>query len=70
MLCDHLYSYFVLQCFGFTSNKALSQHAKIRIKENKVVSVDEVFKIIKEQSSEYMFIYPQKIIRIFFQKFN
>lgn len=56
---------FCATMFGFTSNNALSQNAKISIKEDKVVTVDEVFKIIMEQSNEYMFIYPQKLFKSF-----
>lgn len=56
---------FCATMFGFTSNNALSQNTKISINEDKLVTVDEVFKIIKEQSNEYMFIYPQKLFKSF-----
>lgn len=51
--------------FSFTPNYVLSQNTKISIKENKTVSVDEVFKIIKEQTNDYMFIYPENLFKNF-----
>ncbi|MDO7135927.1 TonB-dependent receptor [Algibacter lectus] len=56
---------FCATMFGFSSNNALSQNAKINITEDQVVTVDEVFKIIKEQSSDYMFIYRQSLFEFF-----
>ncbi|WP_159023688.1 TonB-dependent siderophore receptor [Formosa sp. L2A11] len=49
----------------FGSNHVSSQNAEININEDKVVTVDEVFKIIKAQSSDYMFIYPEKLFESF-----
>ncbi|MFB9052513.1 TonB-dependent receptor domain-containing protein [Formosa undariae] len=49
----------------FGSNHVRSQNAEISINEDKVVTVDEVFKIIKAQSSDYMFIYPEKLFKSF-----
>ncbi len=42
--------------FGFTPENLLSQNVKISIDADKIVTVDEVFKIIKEQT-DYRFIY-------------
>ncbi|WP_346882071.1 TonB-dependent receptor [uncultured Algibacter sp.] len=47
---------FCFTTFGFTPNNVLSQNTKIKISKDKIVTVDEVFKIIKEQT-KYHFIY-------------
>jgi TonB-linked SusC/RagA family outer membrane protein len=45
--------------FGFSSGKSFSQ-TKITIKNDKVVSVNEVFRIIKDQTN-YRFLYPETL---------
>lgn len=45
--------------FGFSPGKSFSQ-AKIIIKNDKVVSVNEVFRIIKDQTN-YRFLYPESL---------
>ncbi|WP_298486228.1 TonB-dependent receptor [uncultured Maribacter sp.] len=47
---------FVTSIFAFTPNNILSQNSKIEIKENKTLTVDEVFKLIKNQT-DYKFFY-------------
>ena len=52
-------TFIFLFCFtvlGFAPNDILSQDAKITIDADKIITVDEVFKIIKEQT-DYRFIY-------------
>ncbi|MDQ0334303.1 TonB-dependent receptor [Formosa algae] len=49
----------------FSSNHVRSQNAEININEDKIVTVDEVFNLIKTQSSDYMFIYPQNLFESF-----
>ncbi|GAA3610541.1 TonB-dependent receptor [Flavivirga amylovorans] len=43
----------------------LSQNSKIVIEKDITVTVDEVFKIIKAQTNDYMFIYPEDLFRDF-----
>ena len=45
-----------MSIFSLTPKNGFSQNAKIEIKENQVVTVDEVFKLIKQQT-DYTFIY-------------
>ena len=47
---------FSLSLFSFSSSNGFSQDAKINIKNNQVISVDQVFKLIKNQT-DYTFIY-------------
>ncbi|WP_211267543.1 SusC/RagA family TonB-linked outer membrane protein [Pseudotamlana agarivorans] len=47
---------FSMTVFSLTTKNGFSQNAKIEIKDNQVVSVDEVFKLIKDQT-DYAFIY-------------
>lgn len=52
-----------LNCFmllGFNSPNALSQNAIINIKSNMIVTVDEVFKMISDQT-DYKFIYQDNL---------
>lgn len=61
-------SYIFLLCatvFSFTPSYVLSQNSKITIKEDATVTVDEVFTIIKKQTTDYMFIYPENIFKDF-----
>lgn len=55
---------FIFLCFttvfGLTTNNVLSQNSKIKIEENKLLTVDEVFDLIKEQT-DYKFIYQEGI---------
>jgi TonB-linked SusC/RagA family outer membrane protein len=46
--------------FSLTSNNVLSQNTKIKIDIDKVVTVDEVFKIISDQT-DYKFIYQDNL---------
>ncbi|MEC3907097.1 TonB-dependent receptor [Tamlana sp. 2201CG12-4] len=50
--------------FGLTSENILSQNAKIKITEDKVITVDEVFEIIKMQT-DYRFIYKSDLFKDF-----
>ncbi len=45
----------------FSFGPLRSQNAEINIKEDKIVTVDKVFKIIKRQTSDFMFIYPKNL---------
>lgn len=57
-------TFFFLLCttvFSFTSEKTFSQE-KVLINQDEIVSVDKVFKIIKEQT-EYRFIYPSSLFK-------
>ncbi len=56
---------FCATVFSITPDSALSQNTKISIDEDKIVTVDEVFKIIKEQTHDYMFIYSEDIFKDF-----
>ncbi|TGV02161.1 SusC/RagA family TonB-linked outer membrane protein [Flavivirga rizhaonensis] len=51
--------------FSLSPKHVLSQNSKIVIEEDITVTVDEVFKIIKAQTSDYMFIYPEDLFRDF-----
>ena len=50
--------------FGFTPNTILSQNTKIKIDTDKVLTVDEVFNLIEEQTN-YTFIYQVDIFKDF-----
>ncbi|MEO9571357.1 MAG: SusC/RagA family TonB-linked outer membrane protein [Polaribacter sp.] len=50
--------------FSFTSSDIISQNAKIIIKENKTVTVDEVFDIVQAQT-DYTFIYRSDLFEDF-----
>ncbi|WP_084696374.1 TonB-dependent receptor [Maribacter thermophilus] len=45
----------------FSFGPVRSQNAEIKIAEDKIVTVDKVFKIIKKQTSDFMFIYPKNL---------
>ncbi|WP_241748750.1 SusC/RagA family TonB-linked outer membrane protein [Aestuariibaculum suncheonense] len=45
-----------ISMFGFSSNNAISQNSKIKIKSDATLTVDQVFSLIKNQT-EYNFIY-------------
>ena len=49
---------------GFSSNNVLSQNSKVKIDTDKTVSVDEVFKIISDQT-DYKFIYQSNLFENF-----
>lgn len=53
---------FCTTVFGLTSNNILSQNAKIVIEEDKLITVDEVFSIIKKQT-DYRFIYREDMFK-------
>lgn len=53
---------FCMTVFGFTPVKLFSQNAKIVIPADKIISVDEVFDIIKQQTS-YTFIYQEDLFK-------
>lgn len=48
--------------FGFTPGNIFSQNAKIVIETDKILTVDEIFDIIKEQTN-YNFIYQENLFR-------
>src|SRR5690606_3308205 len=52
---------FCATTFGLTPKEGISQ--KIRIDEDRTVSVDEVFRIIKSQTKDYMFIYRADLFK-------
>jgi TonB-linked SusC/RagA family outer membrane protein len=52
---------FCTTAFGFSSGNAFSQE-KINIEKDKIVTVDEVFKIIKKQT-KYLFLYPDDLFK-------
>lgn len=49
--------------FSLTPKHILSQNSRIVIEEDKIITVDEVFKIIKAQTDDYMFIYPEDLFK-------
>tara|TARA_R110002049_G_scaffold306093_3_gene503988 strand:- start:5248 stop:8691 length:3444 start_codon:yes stop_codon:yes gene_type:complete len=49
--------------FSLTPKHILSQNSRIVIEEDKTITVDEVFKIIKAQTDDYMFIYPENLFK-------
>ncbi|WP_127139986.1 SusC/RagA family TonB-linked outer membrane protein [Flagellimonas marinaquae] len=51
---------FCTTIFGFTTNDVLSQNFKIKFDSNKILSLDQVFDIIEEQT-DYKFIYQEGI---------
>ncbi|MFD0761151.1 SusC/RagA family TonB-linked outer membrane protein [Lutibacter aestuarii] len=53
---------FCTTIFGFSSGEILSQNAKVKIDTDKIITVDEVFKIIKSQT-EYTFIYRSDLFK-------
>ncbi|WP_299672827.1 SusC/RagA family TonB-linked outer membrane protein [uncultured Polaribacter sp.] len=55
---------FCTTVFSFTPNNVLSQNAKIKIAADKVVTIDEVFELISEQT-EYLFIYHEDLFQNF-----
>jgi len=55
---------FCTTVFSFSSSDVFSQHAKINIETDRTISVDEVFKLIKEQT-DYRFIYTQGMFKDF-----
>lgn len=65
---DFIMKLFIFLCcfsvFGFTPDKALSQNAKIIIDRDKTVSVNEIFKIIGDQT-DYKFIYREDLFKNF-----
>lgn len=48
--------------FSFTPNNAFSQHAKITVDADKIVTVDEVFDLIMEQT-DYTFLYQVEMFK-------
>uniref|UniRef100_UPI00404B069D carboxypeptidase-like regulatory domain-containing protein n=1 Tax=Flavobacterium sp. TaxID=239 RepID=UPI00404B069D len=63
LLLTIMKSIFLLLCitiFGFTPNNVLSQNSEIRFDTNKVLTVDQVFDVIEEQT-DYKFIYQEGI---------
>ncbi len=53
---------FCTTLFALTPEHVLSQHVKIQVKENKKMSVDEVFDLIMEQT-DYKFFYEEGIFK-------
>ncbi|MDY7394336.1 SusC/RagA family TonB-linked outer membrane protein [Aureibaculum sp. 2210JD6-5] len=53
---------FCTTVFSFSSGEILSQSAKVKIDTDKIITVDEVFKIIKNQT-EYTFIYRSDLFK-------
>ena len=61
-------TFLILFCttvFGLSPKDLSSQNTKIIIDQDKTVTVDEVFKIIKSQTNDYMFIYPDGLFKDF-----
>lgn len=50
--------------FSLSSTNVLSQNAKVEIKEDQVITVDQVFEIIKQQT-DYRFIYKSDMFKDF-----
>ncbi len=53
---------FCALAFGFTPSTSLSQNAKITIDTDKTITVDEVFKLIQDQT-DYKFIYREDLFK-------
>ncbi len=51
--------------FSLSPKHVVSQNAKINIEEDKTVTVDEVFDIIRAQTDDYMFIYHSGLFKNF-----
>ena len=51
---------FCTTLFALTPENVLSQHSKIEVKENKKMSIDEVFDLIMDQT-DYKFFYEEGI---------
>lgn len=55
---------FCTTVFSFSSNEIFSQNAKVFIEKDKLISVDEVFTIIRNQT-DYTFIYHEDLFKDF-----
>ncbi|PKB43689.1 TonB-linked SusC/RagA family outer membrane protein [Cellulophaga sp. RHA19] len=55
---------FCTTVFSFTSNEVFSQNAKVFIEKDKVISVDEAFTIIRNQT-DYTFLYHEDLFKDF-----
>jgi TonB-linked SusC/RagA family outer membrane protein len=55
---------FFTSTFAFTPNNIVSQNSKISIYQDKTLSVDEVFELIKQQT-EYIFFYEKGLFKDF-----
>ncbi|WBL21485.1 SusC/RagA family TonB-linked outer membrane protein [Zunongwangia sp. HRR-M8] len=53
---------FCTTVFSFSSNNILSQNAKIYVKEDKLVSVDEVLNLVMSQT-DYVFVYQSDLFK-------
>lgn len=53
---------FCTTIFGFTSGNIFSQNVKIVIETDKIITVDEAFDIIKQQT-DYTFIYQEDLFK-------
>ncbi len=53
---------FCTTVFSFSPNDIFSQNVKININENKVLTVDEVFDLLREQT-DYTFIYEENLFK-------
>ena len=53
---------FCTAIFGFTSNNAFTQNAKIEIKTDQTITVEEVFDLISQQTN-YTFIYRSDMFK-------
>ncbi|MBQ4915099.1 TonB-dependent receptor [Maribacter sp. MMG018] len=49
----------------FSFNHVSSQNVEIKIAEDKIVTVDKVFEIIKKQTTDFMFIYPKNLFEAY-----
>ena len=61
-------TFLILFCttvFSLSPKDLSSQNTKIVIDQDKTITVDEVFKIIKSQTNDYMFIYPDGLFKDF-----
>lgn len=65
LLLKFMKSFILLWCttfFGFSSGNILSQNATVTVDADKIISVDDVFKMIKKQT-DYTFIYRSDLFR-------
>lgn len=48
--------------FGFTTGEIFSQNTKIHIDKDQIISIDDVFDLLREQT-EYTFIYQEDLFK-------
>ena len=65
LLLNFMKSFILLWCttvFSFSSGDILSQNAKVKIDTDKIITIDEVFEIIRNQT-DYTFIYRSDLFK-------